>query len=356
MKKPSSRTLFLFVTLIISIIGLVFVFESSVAESYREFAEAYHYVRLQSIRFFIGLIAMFTFSFVPSSIFKKFAFPLYLFAIIILLATLIPGIGIQIHGAKRWLGFGNFYFQPVEIMKLSLAAYFASWMSKHQRLMPFLLLLGIPVLILILQPDLGSILVLISIAFAMYFVAGANLKKFFGILAIGLILLSLAILSSDYRKQRLMTFLDPTLDPLGSSFHIRQITLALGNGSLFGQGIGKSKQKYAYIPESSTDSIFAIIAEELGFLGSVAILFLFATYIHLGFKMIKKEKKNKFSYLFGVGLLVWISSQILLNLAAVVALVPLTGLPLPFFSYGGSSLIMILVATGILMSLGQNKT
>ncbi|MEN8253423.1 MAG: putative peptidoglycan glycosyltransferase FtsW [Patescibacteria group bacterium] len=356
MKKPSLRTLFLILSLLLSILGIIFVFESSVAESYREFSEAYHYVRLQSIRLFIGIIAMFIFSFIPTSVFKKFSLPFYLLSVAILLATLIPGFGVEIHGAKRWLAFGNFYFQPVEILKLSLASYFASWMSKHQRLPPFLLLLGVPALILILQPDLGSILVLLSIAFAMYFAAGAKLNKFLGLIMAGVILLSFAILSSDYRKKRLMTFLDPTLDPLGASFHIRQITLALGGGSWFGQGIGKSRQKYAYIPESSTDSIFAIIAEEIGFFGSTIILFLFASYVHLGFKMVRKQKNNKFNYLFGIGLLIWVSSQILLNLAAVVALVPLTGLPLPFFSYGGSSLIMILIATGIILGLSKKKT
>lgn len=351
MKKISLRTIFILLTLLLSIIGLIFVFESSVAESYREFAQPYHYVKLQSIRFIIGMIAMILVSFIPPTVYKKLAFPSFLATLALLAATLIPGIGTEIHGAKRWLGIGSFYFQPVEIMKLSLSIYFASWMTKHQRLAPFLFFLGLPVLILILQPDLGSILVVLSIAFGLYFIAGAKLSRFLSLAAIGIFLISIAILSSDYRRQRLMTFLDPTLDPLGASFHIRQITLALGNGSWLGQGIGKSKQKYAYIPESSTDSIFAIIAEELGFLGSMLILGLLAAYVHIGFRIIRKQ--DRFVYLLGSGILVWIASQTVLNLAAVVALVPLTGLPLPFFSYGGSSLIMVLVASGIIIGISK---
>jgi len=186
----------------------------------------------------------------------------------------------------------------------------------------------------------------------MFFLAGGKLPHILGILGIAILILTIAILSSSYRKERLTTFLNPQADPLGAGFHIRQITLALGQGGWFGQGISNSKQKFSYIPEASTDSIFAIIAEEIGFIGSTAILTLFTLYFYFAAKTVSLAT-NEFSQLLGWGIIIWIASQTLLNLAAVVALVPLTGLPLPFLSYGGSSLVMILLANGILLRIGK---
>ena len=351
--KLSLLSAFILLALTLALIGLLFVFEASVAESFAAFGEPYHFVRLQSLRLLIGLAAFFVLSFLPHNLWRKLSPLLFFGGLALLLAIFIPGLGQAHNGARRWLQLGPVFFQPVELFKLGLVSFYAHWLTKHQRLAPFLFLTGLISFLLLLQPDLGSLLVILSISFSMFFLSGAKIWHFLTLTLAAIIILGLLIISSPYRWQRVMTFVNPELDPLGSSFHIRQITLALGSGSWLGQGIGKSRQRFSYVPEASTDSIFAIIAEEVGFLGSLGVISLFALYFYLGFKLINRQK-NQYSYLLECGLLIWIASQTLLNLAAVVALVPLTGLPLPFFSYGGTSLIMILAANGIIVA--GNKT
>lgn len=189
----------------------------------------------------------------------------------------------------------------------------------------------------------------------MYIVAGKPLKHIVWMAGFGAIGLSILILISPYRMKRLTTFLNPESDPLGKSYHIRQITLALGNGGLFGQGLGKSKQKYRYIPEATTDSIFAIIAEELGFFMCGIIIIGYITLLTRMGQWVKMVAIKQESYLLGAGIIAWISAQILVNLSSIVALIPLTGVPLPLISYGGSSLLMILIAIGILLGIGKGQ-
>lgn len=329
------------------------MFESSLAEAFSLVGDQYHFVRLQAGYLVVGWCALVAAYLTPFKLWQKAAPFLYGFGLFLLILVFIPGFGREINGAHRWLFIGPVRGQPIEFVKLGVIMFFASWMVKHQRLLPFLLLTGLPVLLALLQPDLGSSLVLTSTAFALYFVAGGKIKPFAAISAVAVILLTILIVTSPYRLERLQTFFNPELDPLGSSFHIRQITLALGSGGWFGQGIGNSRQKFSYIPEASTDSIFAIVAEEIGFLGSLSIIALFVLYIGCAYRIITQTKQGAFGQLVGIGLLLWISAQVILNLSAVVALVPLTGVPLPFFSYGGSSLIMILLATGILLRLSR---
>jgi cell division protein FtsW len=340
-------------TLVLSLLGLLFVFEASVAESFATFQDQYHLVKLQATHWFIGWVALMVGAFIPMKFWQKVAPLLYLVGIILLIMVFIPGIGREINGAYRWIFLPGFRLQPIEFVKLAITMFFASWMAKHQRLSPFLALTILPVGLVMLQPDLGSTLALLSITFGLYFVAGGQIKQFLGVGALGILLILMLIFSSSYRRERVETFLNPEKDPLGSSFHIRQITLALGRGGLFGQGLGNSTQRYSYIPEASTDSIFAIIAEELGFAGSIAILLLFSGYIWSGYQIVVKSEQGTFSQLVGMGILIWVSAQIILNISAVVALVPLTGVPLPFFSYGGSSLVMLLFASGILLSIAK---
>lgn len=340
-------------TVILTGIGLFFVFDSSLAEAYAMVGDQYHFVRLQAGYLGVGWLALVAGYLMPFKWWQKLAPFIYIGGLILLLLVFVPGIGRELNGAHRWLFIGPFRGQPIELMKLAVVVFFASWLVKHQRLMPFLFLTGIPVVLALLQPDLGSCLVLLAIAFSMYFVAGGKLLPFAGVSAVGVVLLLILIVLSPYRRARLETFLNPELDPLGSSFHIRQITLALGNGGWLGQGIGNSRQKFSYIPEASTDSIFAIVAEEVGFVGSVSILLLFLLFVFCAYRIVVTSKQGLYAQLVGVGLVTWISCQVILNLAAVVALVPLTGVPLPFFSYGGSSLIMLLLATGVLLRLSR---
>jgi len=341
----------LFVVLVLCAIGLFFVFEASVAESFALFDDQYFFVKRQAIHFGIGLVAMTISYLMPSEVWKKLSPLAYIGGLIALLLVFVPGIGQEINGAHRWVFIGNFNFQPIELVKFATVIFYASWLSHHQRLLPFLFLTLIPAGLVMLQPDLGSTLVLLSIAAMLYFVAGGEIKPFLGMSGVGILLLSLIIILSPYRRARLETFFNPESDPLGASFHIRQITIALGNGGVIGQGIGNSRQKYSFIPEASTDSIFAIVAEEVGLVGSAMIFFLFALFMYISYQIIKYSPAERYEKLVAVGVLSWISAQTILNLSAVVALVPLTGVPLPFFSYGGTSLVMILFATGLLLHL-----
>jgi len=271
---------------------------------------------------------------IPFSIWKKVSPWVFLGSIILLLCVFIPGLGKSVNGAHRWIVLAGITLQPVEIVKFGMIIFFATWMEKHHKLLPFLFLTLLPVGLLLLQPDMGSALIVIAIAFGIYYLAGAPYRIFLAIGGAGIALLVLAVMISPYRLRRLTTFINPESDPLGASFHIRQITLALGSGGIWGQGIGQSRQKFSYLPEASTDSIFAIIGEEVGFIGSALILFLFAIFLHLAGKVVNKTEQGSFANLLAGGILVWLAMQITLNLAAIVALVPLTGIPLPFFSYG----------------------
>ncbi len=340
-------------TLILCALGLLFVFEASVAEAYSTFGNPFYFVRQQAMWLGIGMAGLIAGSLIPIPFWKKISPALYGLSILLLIATFLPVIGREVNGARRWLYLPGFSLQPVEVLKFAIVSFFAKWMTEHQKLGPFLFLTLLPSALLLKQPDMGSALIVLAIAFGMYFLAGAPLKTFTMIGGLGAVLLILIIYFSPYRLQRVTTFLNPEADPLGASFHIHQITLALGNGGLMGEGIGKSRQKFSYIPEASTDSIFAIVAEEIGFLGSVVLIALFAFFIRTIHQITKKTKPGTYEYLFSMGLLIWVGMQIVLNLSAIVALVPLTGIPLPFFSYGGTSLMMVLFVIGILIQLGR---
>jgi len=344
----------LLLTLLLCAIGLLFVFEASLAEAFATFGNQFYLIRQQLIGLGVGLVALVVGIFLPSSFWKKISPFLYIASILLLVAVFLPGIGREVKGAHRWIGLGHFSLQPVEVVKFAMITFFATWMEKHHKLPPFLFLTLLPVGLLLLQPDLGSALIVLAIAFGLYYLAGAPYRIFLGIAGLGVIFLTLIILFSPYRLRRLTTFVNPNSDPLGASFHIHQITLALGGGGIFGQGIGQSRQKYSYLPEASTDSIFAIIAEEIGFVGALVIFALFFLFLQLGFNIAKMTIPQSYNHLLASGILIWIGMQILLNLSAVVALVPLTGIPLPFFSYGGSALVMVLFVTGILIGVGRH--
>ena len=353
-KRPflNKKNWLILLIIILTFLGILFVFDASVAEAFHTFDDQYHFLKQHLAWAALGIVVMFLTSLIPLSLWEKLAKPIFVLGLVLLLMVFIPGIGRELNGAHRWIFLGNLRFQPIEPFKIALVMFFANWLSQHQRTLPFLFTTGVPILLVLLQPDLGSLLILGIIAFGMFFIAGGKILHIFGISGITILLLLIAVLSSSYRRERLNTFLNPQSDPLGSGFHIRQITLALGRGGIAGQGIGNSRQKFSYIPEASTDSIFAIIAEEVGFIGSSVLVILFGTYFFVTSKIISSVS-DPFAMLLGWGILIWIATQTLLNLAAVVALVPLTGLPLPFISYGGSSLVMILFANGILLRIAR---
>ena len=355
-KKTPAHSFYLIISLtVLCLLGLFFVFEASTAESFTIYGNQYHFVLKQAQWLLVGIVAFWLGSLIAIKSWKKIAGIIYFLGCIALLLVFVPGIGMELNGAHRWIDLGFSTFQPVEFFKFCLMMFFAWWMSQHQKLIPFIFLTGLPSIILLLQPDMGSLLVILMIAVGLFYVAGGEVKKLIPIAGLGILILATAILLSPYRLKRIQTFFNPESDPLGASFQVRQITLALGSGGLIGRGLGNSQQKYAYIPEASSDSIFAIVAEEVGFIGSLAILVMFAIYFYVLYQAMKQQPTGSFAQLIIAGVFLWIGSQTLLNLAAIVALVPLTGLPLPFFSAGGSSLVMMLFGNGVVYKLIKNK-
>lgn len=332
------------------LVGLLFVFESSGPDSFLNHGGDTLFLfnqQLQGIA--IGIVLFFLALLIPSKIYVRFAPLLFIGGLLLLAATLIPGIGLKLNGARRWLNLGFMVVQPVELMKFALIAFMASWLTRQQRVQTFLLTLGLPGLLVILQPDMGSALVLSGIAVLLYIVGGGSYKHL-GLVLAGLIPLALLlVVVAPYRMQRLTTFLNPSSDPQGAGYHVRQLTLALGRGGVFGQGIGNSSQKFSYVPEASTDSIAAIIGEEVGFFGLALIIGLYVVLFKTA--LVMSKNLNGPQQLLAYGIVIWVAVQLLLNLAAVSALAPLTGVPLPLISYGRTSLIALLFALGVLLRL-----
>jgi cell division protein FtsW len=344
----------LILTFILVVFGVIMVGNVSVVEAYQDFGDKFYYLKLQAQWAALGILGLLGGLFFNFKRLRGFAFPLLLATIFFLIAVLIPGVGIKALGAKRWLGVGPFRFQPSELAKFAFILWAAAFLSNKKKTLPFLGILGLLGGLIILQPDLGTAIILVVSGMIVYFVSGAPIWEI-GVLGILGVLAGLGLIfSSPYRKERFLTFLNPSRDPLGASYHIRQILIALGSGGLWGVGLGQSRQKYEYIPMATTDSIFAIIAEEVGFLGAMVLVLLFLVFIWRGLK-IAKEAPDEFSRLLAVGITSWIGFQALLNLGAMTALIPLTGIPLPFISYGGSSLVLSLVAVGILANISKYK-
>lgn len=354
--KKIDLYLLLFV-IVITIFGLFMIYDASSYVAFRDFADKYHYVKDQIFWILLGAVALLLFSVFDYHKFYNLAIPILICAIGLLVLVFVPGIGIKILGAQRWINLGFTVLQPAEFVKLALAIYLSAWFSSKEkgRLWAFLLLLSLVLGLVLLQPDMGTAVIILAEAMALYFLSGANPLYFVFLLpVIGVIGLIFAKLE-PYRAARLATFLNFNQDVSVSSYHVRQILIALGSGGLTGVGLGNSLQKYAYLPENTTDSIFAIIAEEIGFLGSMIVILIFLAIVWRGF-FIAVSAKDLFGKLLAGGITTFLAAQILINLASQTALLPLTGVPLPFISYGGSALIVDLVAIGILLNISKQRS
>lgn len=344
-------------------IGLIMMYSISPVLSHKLFGSTdrnyFFYGQLVNITFGVGAW-IFAYS-MGYQRWQKLAPALVIVSIISLLMLLIPAFSLSKNGATRWLHIASFSFQPAELLKLSLILYLATWFEKRGEamrtfwdgLIPFgLILFFASVAVALFQRDFGSMIVLAAAAVGMFFVAGIRWDHFLVLLGGGFAAAWLAIVSFPHRLSRLTTFLDPTKDASNAGYHINQALIAVGSGGLFGLGLGKSIQVYGYLPEAANDSIFAIIAEEFGLVGSVAIVALFGLVVYRGFR-IAKAAPDSFSRLVATGITLLLMFQAVVNIAAMLSLVPLTGIPLPFISYGGSSLVFTLVGVGILMNISK---
>lgn len=348
--------LFVLSLFILAIIGTYFVVSVSLVESVQTFGSPFAMAKQQLIGLCASLVVFLFGLSIPIRWWQKGGLFLYSIAILLLILVFVPTIGLNLNGASRWISIGGMVFQPVELMKLAMIVYFSSWLVRHQKLLYFVFLLGLPMLLVMLQPDFGSMLVLGGVSMTLYFLAGASSKSLIRIALLSLPILSMLVILAPYRLARIATFFNPEQDVFGSSFHVRQITLALGRGGLLGQGLGNSLQKYAYIPEVTTDSIFAVIGEELGLIGGLGLIMLYGLLIFSGYRLVTYLDLPEFQKLIGLGLLSLIGVQAVINLAAVVGLIPLTGIPLPFISYGRSSQVVLFLASGMIARIGLEKT
>lgn len=344
-------------TVILATVGILMVYDSSVAIALRDFGDPYYFVREQVKWLVLGFIGFAIFSRFPYSAFRQFAVPILIGTLVLLLAVFIPGFGVHALGARRWLNFGLFVVQPAEVAKLAMVIYLSAWFSTKEkgRLAAFLLLTGMVVGLVLLEPDMGTATTILLTALSLYFLSGAPIGHFLAIIPVLLVGLGGLAIAQPYRLRRVTTFLNPDLDPLGSSYQIRQILLALGSGGLFGVGLGKSRQKYEYLPEANTDSIFAILGEETGFIGATIVVLLFLFLVWRCFK-IARRIQDPFGKLLALGVGSWIGIQVFVNIGSMVAIIPLTGVPLPLISYGGSNLVITLSALGIVYNISKKNT
>src|SRR3990167_4513065 len=329
----------LLIVIFLTLFGLLMIFEASSVISFRDFGDKYHYIRDQSLWSVIGFVGMSFFSYYNYKKLYNLSLPLLIAAIILLILVFFPGIGVLLLGARRWINTGFFLIQPAEFVKLALTIYLSAL---------FVLIL------VMLEPDMGTAGIILFEAVLIYFLSGGSIMHFAFVVPIVAIVGFLLIKFEPYRLARLTAFMNVGESLENSSYHVKQILIALGVGGITGVGLGNSLQKYAYLPENTTDSIFAIIAEEIGLIGSLVLIFSFILFIWRGFAIAAKTS-DKFGKLLAGGITSFLAIQMLINLGAQTALIPFTGVPLPFISYGGSALVVDLCSVGILLNISRQS-
>jgi len=318
-----------------------------------------YYLKKQLGSLIIGILAWVVFQAINYQFWKKHLGHLFFITLgLLLLPLILSPLGITVGG--RWIVIAGFNFQPAELAKLTFVIYLSGLFATHDRSLkdiaklfwPFIMIIGSIAAIMLVQKDLGTLAIFVVIAASVFIFAGAPFYQLFAASGSAAFLLWLAIKIEPYRMQRLTTFLNPDSDPSSSGYHIKNALIAIGSGGLWGLGFGQSKQKYLYLPEAHTDSIFAIICEELGMLRASLVIFVFAFIGYRGLK-IARNAPDTFSRLMAIGITSWLFFQMAINIAAMFSLVPLTGIPLPFISYGGTSLIVLLSAVGVLSNISK---
>lgn len=359
-KKNNIDLILFFAVVIISIFGVMMIYSSSNIWAEYKFDDAFKYLKSQSIFLIVGLILMIIISKIPYTYYLDKANILLFVCFFLLILVIIPGIGTVRNGSRSWFGIGGFGIQPSEFMKLSLIIFVSKYLYKNEKNISnikkgVLPILGITLIVfglIMLQPDFGTGVIIVMSVVGLLFISGVSMKFFMVALVFGILGAVALIVVAPYRFKRILSFLDPWIDPLGSGFQAIQSLFAIGPGGLLGLGLGNSIQKHFYLPEPQTDFIFAIISEELGFLGIVIVSALFLTIIYRGFK-ISLSSKDSFSKYLAFGITFQLAFQTLLNLMVVVSLIPITGVTLPFLSYGGSSLLITLCEMGVLLNISR---
>lgn len=349
------------ITLVLLIFGLVVLSSAGIVEGQKKFGSSYYYLNHQILYGVLpGLALMFLLSKIDYKFWKKISLPILFGALLMMILVFLPNWGHDLKGATRWLNIAGLSLQPSEILKLALVIYLAAWFgNRDERIKnwtygtaPFLVVLSFVGVLLLLQPDVGTLIVVTVISTAIYFFAGSPIKHFLilGLLIVGI--LGTMIVIEPYRFNRIKTFLDPSIDPKGISYQLNQSLISIGSGGVFGVGFGKSTQKFGFLPEVTNDSIFAVVTEEMGFVGAGFLVGLFTLF---SFLMVwaANNVTDKFGKLIILGVVAWIVGQAFINIAAISGLAPLTGIPLPFVSYGGTAMMTVLAGMGIVFNVAR---
>lgn len=359
-KENKADRILLYLTFALLVFGLIMVASAGIGYSRSRFGDAYFFFKRQLVGVSIGLAVLYLTQKINYNFWKKISIPFFAVSVIFLALVFVPGIGSRIYGANRWIQLGVISFQPSEMLKLSLIIYLAAWLDGRgerardffEGLLPFAIIMAAIGFLLIKQPDMGTLGVTVLIAMTIYFINGAKISHML-LLALGGFLSFYALMKTEsYRTDRFLVFLHPELDPRGVGYQINQALLAIGSGGILGVGLGHSMQKFNYLPEPVGDSIFAIIGEELGLIGAAFLIVLFVGLSLRGLR-VARNAPDIFSKLAAVGIVAWIFFQAFINIAAITGLIPLTGVPLPFVSYGGTSIIFLMAGIGILLNISK---
>jgi cell division protein FtsW len=315
-------------------------------------------------QFLFGIVGGFILMAITSAIhyrfWRQYAFYICIATVILTLGVFIPGLGFEHGGARRWIEIGSFSFQPAELFKVGFVIYIATWLSgmKHAvksftyGTLPFIGFLGAAGVLMLLQPDTDSFLIITAASIAIFIIAGGRLRDVVLMFLAGVLLITVLAFMRPYVKDRIMTFIDPSRDPQGAGYQINQSLIAIGSGGIFGRGYGQSIQKFEYLPEPIGDSVFAVYAEEFGFIGSVVLLILFVSFALRGFRVASRAP-DLFGMLLVAGLVTLIATQAFLNIGSMLGLAPLSGLPLPLISHGGTALLVTLASIGIILNVSK---
>ena len=344
--------------LVLSVIGLIAIYSSSYALGEREFGDANYFVKRQGLFLAVGIVIMLVAMRFPYRALRGLSPLIMLAAVVSLMAVLL--VGVEANGAQRWIGLpgGLPALQPSEFAKFAVLIYMAAWLSAKGNIihdvslgvLPFVGMVGLVGALLMAQPDLGTAIMIGAITGTLFFVAGARLFHVLVLMAAGLFTTLLLILSGGYRMDRITAFLDAESDPMGAGFHALQLLVAFGSGGFTGLGLGVSRQKFFYVPGSHTDGIMAIIGEELGYIGVSVVMLIVLARIFL----IARRADTPFGSLIAMGTFAWIAFQMLINVGGVLRMMPLTGIPLPFVSYGGTALLSMFLAMGVLLAVSRH--
>jgi len=348
------------ITTMLICIGIVMIYSASSIYALDKYHDSMFFLKRHASFILIGIIFTFLAMVIDYRRLKEISKSLLLISLFLLILVLVPGLGRQVGGARRWFRIGMISFQPSELVSLAMIIYIADFLSRKKDqlqdfwkgYLPPMIIMGGSVLLILMQPDLGSSLALSMVVFLMLFIAGVNVKHLGAMLVGAVPLLYILIFSVPYRRARIMSFLNPWADPHGSGFQIIQSQVALGSGKFFGLGLGHSKQKLFYLPAAHTDFIFSIIGEEIGLIGTLVIVTLFILFISKGLKIVKATE-DRFGYFLGLGIVLMIALKALVNMGVSTGILPTKGLPLPFISYGGSSLVLDMVLVGLLLNISR---